>query len=224
MSFRDKIASLISEDKRKDAEAIFDELDSVLDGYSRDVRELKRSLREKDGIKPEEFASLEKENQTLKDQLSEQSKALKKAELEGKALSEKLVGEQNAINRLVLEDGLTKGLTELGITKPAMVAAARALLKDKGILSVKTDGEARAAIAKLKKDGKDLELDLGAYLKDWAGSDEGKEFIPASGNGGSGSGKPQGKAGDKVVNRSDWEGMKPAEQVAFVRDGGKIID
>ena len=197
MSFRDKLQGLIPEEKRKDADSIFDELDETLDGYSRDIKTLKADLRKNTGVKPEDLAALEEENATLRTQVADTGKALKetqkalktaedtKAAVE-KEFGEKLTSEQAAINRLLVEDGLTKGLTGLGIVKPAMQAAAAALLKQKGVFSVKAEGDIRKAIAKAQKDGKDIELGLDEYLKTWAASDEGKEFVPASMNQGGG--------------------------------------
>lgn len=152
----------------------------------------------------EDAAKLAEENAKLQEQLDSQAKELKKSgeslkKLEAdKAKVEqefgtKLAGEQAAINRLLVEEGLTKGITQIGITKPAQVAAVRALLKEKGILSVEAEGDVRKAVAKLMKDGKETKLDLDAYLKDWATSEEGKEFVPAAQNQGGGAGGGTGK-------------------------------
>lgn len=224
MSFRDKFKGLIAAEKADAADALFDELDETLNTYSADIRKLKATVREKDGVKPEQLAELEKENADLRQQAADQSKALKKLEADTKGLSEKLAAEQSAVVRMTVEDGLTKGLTELGITKPAMVAAARALLKEKGILNVKTDGDVRKAVATLKKDGKDQEMDLAAYLKDWAASDEGKEFVPAPNNGGSGDGGRRREAGAKSMSRTEFDGMSPKAKHEFAMSGGQVTE
>ena len=193
-------------------------------------QELIGELRRAKGSGNEDVQRLQDENETLKGQLETSNKAVRKLETDlGKVrldLEGQLNGERQANHRLLIEDGLTKGLIELGVTNPTMQAAARALLKEKGILQVKSEGDARRAIAILKKDGKDQELDLKDFLsKEWAGSDEGKSFIPAANNSGSGAGGRQGTSGDngKTMPQADYDAMRPAERAKFINAGGKPI-
>lgn len=228
MSFRDKLLAFIPEDKRKDAESVLDDLDTTLDSQAKDLREIKAELRKSTGIKPEDLTALENENKTLTAQIAETGKALKVAQAAQKAaedakttvekeFGEKLTSEQAAINRLLVEDGLTKGLTGLGIVKPAMQAAAAALLKQKGVFSVKAEGDIRKAIAKAQKDGKDVELGLDEYLKTWAQSDEGKEFVPASLNQGGGA---RGGSGQRQQSQDGPKlGKTVMETLALQRQG-----
>lgn len=126
------------------------------------------------------------------DELTESQSALKREyEKQIKTLSKErddattsATSEKNAVERLLLDNGLTEALTKANVRKE-FLPAARALLKERGILSVKSEGDTRKAIAKLIKDGKESELDLGEYIeKHFASSDEGKAFIPAGQNSG----------------------------------------
>lgn len=192
-------------------------------------KELLAELRKAKGSNGEDSARLQDENDRLKEELSVATKNVKK--LEGdKAKVEKDLGdalnlERSANHRLLVEDGLTKGLTELGITQPARIAAVRALLKEKGVLKVAGEGDVRKAIAVLKKDGRDTEVEIGAYLKDWANTDEGKEFVPANGNSGAGVNKqPGGPAGQKTMKRDAFESLAPQAKMDFIRGTGVVTD
>lgn len=79
---------------------------------------------------------------------------------------------QNQINKLTVEDGLSKALDESGVD-PAFKPGAMALLKSKGAVKlVEEDGEFKALV----------ETDMGPmpiakYVQDWSGSDEGKIYV-----------------------------------------------
>lgn len=191
--------------------------------------ELIGELRKAKGTGNEEVTRLQDEVETLKGQLTEVTKAKTKLEKDlgtiKTDLETQLAGERAAIARSVLEEGLTKELTAAGV-KPAFLPAVSALIKSKGVLSVKSEGDVRKAVALLKKDGKDQELDLSAYIKnEWANSDEGKEFIPAGGNSG-GSAKPgQGGGGSsKTMTRAAFDALDPASQVALSKEKVVLTD
>ncbi len=222
MKFRDQLAALIAEDKKKDAEPIFDALDRQLDGYDTDIKALKTSLREKDGIKPEDFTRLEHERDELKTALTDMQKNVKtltKERDEYKTAAEKEIATSH---RELVENRLTDALTKAGVKKE-LLPAARALLREKGVLSVKTEGDARRAIASLQKDGKAEELSLEDYVeKHFATSDEGKAFIPANTDSGSGAGGGSAKTatGPKAryaeLNTKKPEDLTPAESRELV--------
>jgi hypothetical protein len=153
---------------------------------------------------------LAEENAKLQEQNEKLDKAFKKLELEKgkieKDLSAQLASEQAAISKLLVEDGLTNALTKAGVTNPTLLASARALLKERGIVKIKTEGDVRRAIAILKKDGKDVELELETFVaKEWVSSDEGKVFVPASRNAGGGAqgGAAGGGASDDLQTKYD---------------------
>lgn len=221
MSFRDKFKGLIAEDKAKDADAVFDELDKVLDTQAKDLRDLKTQLRQKDGIKPEDLAVLEAENTKLKADLSEAQKTSKKYEAEAKGATEKLAAEQGAISKLLVDNGLTEGLTKLKI-KPEHLPYVKAGLSSR--IALETDGDMRKAIVMTKdKDGKDVKLTLSDFLeKHWA-TGEGKAFIPADQNAGGGGGPPSGGNG-KVMKNAEFDQLRPADQAKFINAGGRTED
>jgi len=51
------------------------------------------------------------------------------------------------VNRLLLDAGLTNELSKANI-KPSMLAAAKALIREKGILSIEGEKDVRTAVAK----------------------------------------------------------------------------
>jgi len=152
-----------------------------------ELKAAKTSLREKDGIKPEDFAKLEQVNAELVAKLAETTGLLKKTTKERDDSIAIAQVELTANHKLLVDNGLTEALTKAGIRKE-LLPAARALLKEQGIISVESEGDVRRAVAKLT-DGKLLPLE--EYVsKHFAVSDEGKAFIPADGNSGGGSGGP----------------------------------
>lgn len=221
MSFRDKFKGLIAEDKAKDAEALFDELDDTLNTYAQDIRKLKQTVREKDGIKPEDFQALEAERDQLKAQNAELSKAAKKFETDAKGATEKLTAEQKRIQNLEVDRALTESLTKAKV-KPELMAAAKAYLRDR--ITLEPEGDAYKAVAKWKdKDGKEAAGSLSDFIeKNWT-QGEGKAFILADGNGGSGFRDPKGGAG-KVMSKSEFDALRPAEQAKWINSGGTHTD
>ena len=79
---------------------------------------------------------------------------------------------QMQINKLTVEDGLSKALDEAGVD-PAFKPGAMALLKSKGAVKlVEEDGEFKALVET------DMgPMPVGKYVTDWSGSDEGKIYI-----------------------------------------------
>jgi hypothetical protein len=80
------------------------------------------------------------------------------------------------IRKRLVTDGLTAALTEAGVTNPAFLKAARAMLEH-DVEVVEEDG---SRTAKMKSDlGGD---DLAKYVQNWVQGDEGKAFVsPAKG-------------------------------------------
>lgn len=182
MSFRDSLKAFIDPTKLADAEKVFDKLDEQLDGYDADIKALKKTLREKDGIKPEDFAKLEEENATLRQSKADAEKALKKAESEAKGAKETAEQFRERTHKLVKDDGLRKALVETGIKKEYLDAV-HALLRD----SIQVDDEKGEAFALSKdKDGKESRASVADYVKAWGAGEQGKNFVgvPASSGGG----------------------------------------
>ena len=116
----------------------------------------------------------------VKKDYEKQIKALAKERDDAAELAK---SEQSANQRLLVDNGLTDALTKAGVRKE-LLAAARAMLKEQGIISIESEGDMRKAVAKLE-DGKMLPLN--EYIeKHFAASDVGKAFMPASRDSGAG--------------------------------------
>lgn len=133
-----------------------------------------------------------------------------------KELSTKAEGESAAVTKLIVEGGLRDSFAKLGV-KAQQVPYLIAGLRSK--VTVRVDGENRIA----EIEGKPL----GEYVeKVWAGSDEGKAFIPLRSSGGAGDvGDRKGGDGKPAtVLRSDWNKMDPTAQMEHVQKGGQVVD
>jgi hypothetical protein len=147
-----------------------------------------------------------------------------------KALSEALSGERSAVARLVLDTGLTSELMKANV-KPSLIPAAKALIREKGILSIESEGDVRRAVATLKADGKESRMDLGAYVAQFAASDEGKEFVQAAANSGSGSGgasdareaRGAGEPSGKTMREGAFAALAPKEKARFIAEKGTVL-
>jgi hypothetical protein len=224
MSFRDQLLGLIAEDKKKDAEKVLDSLDETLDGYATDIRTLKGDLRAKDGIKPEDYTRLEKENTDLAAKLKENEKLLKTTSTERDTLQSALESEKGATSRLLIDNGLTEALAEIGVKDPAKMALAKSYLREQGIFSIESEADQRKAIAVLKKDGKDVKLALKDYIKtEFSTLEVAKQVIEADASSGAGAQGGAGKGGaGKTMLEAEFNKLDPKSQAAFMKDGGTL--
>lgn len=149
-------------------------------------------------------------------------KALTKERDELKTLAD---GEKTAVTKLLLDNGLTEALTKAGVKKE-LLPAARAYLKEQGVLSIKSEGDVRKAVAKLAKDGKEAEVSLDDYVVHFATTDEGKAFIPAGSNSGGGAGGSGGSGGggNKTMSRAQFAALDAPAKTEFAKSGGKLTD
>jgi phosphopantothenoylcysteine synthetase/decarboxylase len=137
-------------------------------------------------IDPAEFQAVETERDTLRTQLSDANKALKKAGVELDAANKRAGDTEAAYNRSLVDSALTDALTAAGVTNPVHIKAAKAM--HASAASVSVDGDVRTVKAGDKG--------LRDFITEWAASDEGKHFVTpqhvsgggAGGNGGSGGG------------------------------------
>lgn len=222
MSFREQLSGLIAEGKQQAAEALLDTLDRTLAQNAEDIKALKANVRAKDGLKPEDFAALEKERDEAIAKNTEAAKILKTLTKERDDATNKAQAESAANHRLLVDNGLTDALNRAGIRKE-FLPAARALLKEQGIISVEAEGDVRRAVAKTA-DGKAVPLE--EYVtKHFALSDEGKAFIPAEGNSGGGSGGPARQGGtSKTMSMAEHQALDPKDQARFFADGGSLVN
>lgn len=186
MSFRDKLATLIAEDKKDEAAKVFDALDEQLDGYAADIRKLKTSLREKDGIKPEDFAAVEKERDEYKAKaldFEKKTKALEKERDEkDKALTETSQKARDYERGVLLREALSKH----GIGKRAAEDIGDAIAHIERMVTYDDNGH---ALVKYKDGETEKTVSLSEYAdKVYPGTAHAKRFIP-DGNSGAGSGR-----------------------------------
>lgn len=180
-----------------------------------EVKKLKSDLRKTQDIKPEDVAALESEIDGLKTKLGTAEKAAKDATAAREKAEKALESESGFNRKLVVENGLREALAANGVTNPVHQKAAIALLGT-GV-QVATEGDVR--VAKVGDKG------LADFVKEWAGGDEGKHFVSAPNNSGGGAGGGHGKTQTgKTVTRSAFDGMAPADQMAFSKEGGTVVD
>lgn len=91
------------------------------------------------------------------------------------------------ISQLLIDEGLTKALVEVGVGKE-FLKAAKALLRE-DVKVVDEDGSYKAIV-----ETDTGPLDISRYVSDWVASDEGKVFIPPA----KGSDAGPGKTGPKL--------------------------
>jgi chromosome segregation ATPase len=229
MSFRERIeavrtnAKLTDEERKAQLEEIYDEMDQDSTTKTKDLQKWKAEARKKGDIDPDAVTKLESEVERLTAENQTLSKAAKKFETDAKGATEKLTAEQKRIQNLEVDRALTESLTKAKV-KPELLAAAKALLRD-GI-TLEPEGEGYKAVAKWKdKDGKDSAGSLSDFIeKNWT-QGEGKAFILADGNGGSGGRDVRRPAGSgKTATRAEIAAMAPDQQLAFAKEGGSIVD
>lgn len=147
---------------------------------------LEKVARYKNNVDNKDSIKLEEENDALRDKVIDLEKNIKKLESEkNRSVSEltsKLESEQRAINSLLIDNGLTSELTNLGVKKEHLQAV-KALLSPR--ISIKSEGDERYTIIKYKdKDNKEKESDIKEYLNNyWKTSEEGKAFIVITNSG-----------------------------------------
>lgn len=217
MSFREKLTAFIAEDKKDEAGKVFDALDEQLDGYARDISKLKTSLREKDGIKPEDFAALEKERDEVKAKLSELEKKSKTLEKERDENAKKLAetsGKARDYERSVL---LREALGKHGIGKRAAEDIGDAIAYIERMVSYDDNGQ---AVVKYKDGDTEKAVSLSEYAeKVYPGTVHAKRFIP-DGNTGAGAGQSVGGAGVQKMSIEAYNALKPKAQAAFMEAKG----
>ncbi len=192
-----------------------DDKESEIAGLKQKNSELLGKLKRKDDGEAGKSVELEEQISELKEQLArvtkESEKTRKALEKERDDYKTLATNEQTAVSKLVLDNGLTEALTKAGVRKE-LLPAARALLKEQGILSVKSEGDIRKAVAKLVKDGKEEEIELNEYVeKHFISTDTGKAFLSPSGN--SGAGGVVNSEGGSTTKK--WADMNLRERTAL---------
>jgi hypothetical protein len=176
-----------------------------------EVKTLKAKAKGAD-IDPVEHAALQTQVDELTDKLSKSEK-FSKTEID--KLSKSLTEKDGALNKHLIDAGLTDALVKAGV-QPAMLDAVKALHQSKASINAK-DGAYEALI-----DGKPL----AEFVTTWTQSDQGKHFVSAPNNNGGGAQGGSGKGTTKTMTRDAFDALTavgdPSLQ-AFFREGGQII-
>lgn len=203
MKFRDQLSALIADDKKDEAAKVFDALDKTLSEFAADVQDLKTKLRDKEGLKPEDFAALEKERDELKAALKEAEGSVKTLTSERDAAVQRATDSDTALGSHLIDGGLSSALNGK-LKEPVFLNALKASLSKNFIVEKGQDGKP-VAVAVIEKDGKKEKVTMDAYLEHWGATDEGKAYLLDSGGAGGGA-KGSGGTGGTVTNKK-WSEM-----------------
>ena len=221
MSFRDKIAALIPEDKRDDAKGILDALDGQLDSYAEDIKTLKVKLRERDGIKPEDYAAIEQERDTLKKQLSDVEKTAKQLAKERDEISGKYAETSKAARDYQRNVTVHETLSKHGIGKRSAEDIGDAISFIERLVQYDDSGN---ALVKYKDGETEKTVSLAEYAeKVYPGTGHAKRFIP-DGNSGSGADRAVGSGNVKQMAKAAFDAMQAKERSAFMQSGGSLTE
>jgi len=213
MGLKESIRELIPEDKRKDADALLEKLDETMAGYDTDIRELKKQLRGKEGVKPEDLANTEKELEAERAARQTAETSLKKITKDyetEKAARGELEG---SVNRSTADAEVRRELSALKLSGGKLEELVEGYVPR---VTVKLEDKKRVAYIG-DKPVKD-------YFAEWAGT-RGKEFIDAPVNQGSGAAGGTGHAaGATTMTRAAFNVLDAAAQSAHVKAGGKLTD
>ena len=164
-------------------------------------------------ISQADFDRIELENDTLKAQLKEESKARAATVKDLETVSGQLKAESEAANRSFLDAQLTDALSKAGVVDPDNLAVLRTVFATQA--KVTFDGkERKAAIG-----DKDISTAIAEYPAL-------AKFIPPTQNGGNithlnGGG---GSSDVKIMKNSDFSQLNPKESAAFFASGGRVVD
>lgn len=177
------------------------------------LAELKEAKKGKQ-IDPAEVEKLEAKINALETDLGNATKALKDGNKAYEALKTSFEAETGFTSKLLLDNGLTDALVKNGVAAPYLPAV-KAML----ISQAKIEANGSDRVAKIG------DKELGAFVKEWATSDEGKNFIQAPANAGGGSAGGAGSgSGSKTVSRTSFDSMSHVERANFVKQGGKVTE
>jgi len=198
------------------------ELDAKIDEATKGLKDKNaellgevKKLKKGSAVDPAEVEKLEGQIDDLKTKLAESDKANKKITKELETITGKLQAESGFTEKLLKQNGLAAELAKNGVTNPALLEAAQALLGSQ--VQIVADGENRVA--------KVGDKTLDAYVKEWAGSDKGKHFVTATGNSGGGANGSASKGdGSKTATRAQFDGMDHMSRATFAKEGGKVVD
>jgi len=164
-----------------------------------------KKLQKNSEIDPDDYLALQTELDDTQNKLTKALKEAKTATAEAEKANKGREAESKVVHDLLVDQGLSKALIENGVKNPQFLKASTALLKGKVTLEV--DGDKRVA-----KVGDKV---LSDFVKDWAGSDDGKEFVSAAVNSGGGAGGNGSKGGSEDLNK-----LSPEARLDAINNSG----
>lgn len=183
--------------KQAVAEAVAEEVKGLKAKNSELIKKNERLSKGKE-ILPEELEAAERLAEEWKEKAVAADKAAKKAAADLEAANKRAAEIDTAYSNSLRDSALTDALAKAGVTSPALLKAAKALLKD-DVQVVDVDGK------RVVKAG---DVDLDKHITEWAGSDEGKHFVaaPEHNGGGSQGGRGSNDTGNKLPDPTDKAG------------------
>lgn len=173
-------------------------LSTANEGLKGDLTKLKKKVKEKEDIDVDEFNRLKAENEQLRNKHDDDdNEVIKSLKVANKQLSDKNENLEDRLNTLetdskasIMDGAIAKALVNSRV-KDSMMRSAEKII--------------RADVAVVVKDGKRVavvgEKTVEEYVKEWAQTEEGKNFIKADVNNGGGGGDGSGVE----FVESDWE-------------------
>lgn len=178
------------------------------------IAETKKLKRGAD-IKPEDLQAAEDRAEKAEQALADANKQVKTLAADRDKAVKALETEQGFTKGLLIENGLKTALIENGV-------------KDEDFIKTLADSFSKGASIAVEGDQRKAMLGdkpLADAIKEWAGSDAGKKFVAAPGNGGGGApGGAGGTAAAKTITRPQFDAMSHPERATFSKDGGKVVD
>lgn len=156
---------------------------------------------------------LEAEVDKLAAELGAAGRALKDTAKERDALKASLDVEAGFSRKLLVEGGLSEALLRANVAAP-FLPAVKAMLASQ--VQVHIDGDSRRAVIG--------DQELGAFVAAWAESNEGKHYVQAPANGGSGAGGGTGSNGVRTISRDVYRTLPAIEAAKFFAEGGKLTE
>lgn len=192
-----------------DAKILQDAIDAAvapLVSKNKELLDEVKQARKGKQIDPAEVEKLQGQIDTLTDERDTAIKTAKAATKAAEDAAKALTAESSFTTRMLVENGLMAELTKNGVTNAAHLKAAKAMLS--GGVTIEADGENRVA----KFGGKPLDVSV----KEWAASDEGKNFVAAAANSGGGA------AGGGGAAHADLMKLSPQARMEAGRAAQKV--
>jgi len=206
---------MFTAEQQAEIDRLIDEATSGLKAKNDQLLAEKKKLQKDHAIDPAEVERLESALDTAKAELSRMTKEHKAAVKSAEVATKALEAEQTAVQKLVVDNGLTDALTKAGVTNPFHLKAAKALLN--GDIKLEIEGDQRVA----RMGSKPL-LDA---IKEWAAGDEGKHFVAAQANSGGGAAGGGGKGGAApTMTRAQFDALDPVAKSQTMRSGTVLTE